>query len=70
MWDGHNWKSIIVDTEIGEPEWSLVEFDEDILEEMEEVRTANGFTVYETDEYEIISSQFVDAWEKYSIIKK
>ena len=70
VWDGHNWKSIIVDTEIGEPEWSIVEFDEDILDEMEEVRTGNGFTVYETDEYEITSSQFVDAWEKYSIIKK
>lgn len=70
VWDGHNWKSIIVDTQIGEPEWSIVDFDENELEDMEEVRTGNGFTVYETDKYEITSSQFVDAWETYSIIEK
>jgi hypothetical protein len=70
VWDGHNWKSIIVNTQIGEPEWSIVDFDENELEDMEEVRTGNGFTVYETDKYEITSSQFVDAWETYSIIEK
>jgi hypothetical protein len=70
VWDGHNWKSIIVNTQIGEPEWSIVDFDENELDDKEEVRTGNGFTVYETDKYEIISSQFVDAWETYSIIKK
>jgi hypothetical protein len=70
VWDGHNWKSIIVDTQIGEPEWSIVDFDENELDGKEEVRTGNGFTVYETDKYEITSSQFVDAWETYSIIEK
>lgn len=76
-WDGNNWKSIIVSDETGQYySWEVLE-DKDLtqtlltaFEEKEFIKSSFGKEEYETDEYEIVVSQFASSWDIFTIEEK
>src|SRR3990167_8559695 len=74
-WDGHNFQTITVSVDNGEPT-HYIEDDEETLkllnEAVELAETENGekkagYETWKTEKMEITESQFQDAWEKYFI---
>ena len=74
--DGHNWKSIIINTDGGEfIEWEEIEGEEaeklkKALEEKEFIKEERGIEYYSSGDYEITRSRFTTAWEDFEINTK
>ena len=76
-WDGHNWASIVVESDIdGYYEWELVEDSQlekslnHAVKSKKFVRNNAGITFYETSKYIIEDSAWQGTWESYKIIPK
>lgn len=76
FWNGHNWDTITVAVEDGEPSHELNEDQElenelnQVIENMFFIEEKHGKRIFETDEYIIIESAFADDFEAYEIIEK
>lgn len=74
-WDGHNWQTITVSSELdGEPSHSIVD-DENLvaelnkaIEEREFQSEGFGEKIYEGNGYKVIDSAFEGHWESYMVI--
>lgn len=75
-WDGSNWATVTVNTDIGESTHTLIDDEELIselnqaIEDAEFVSEEFGTRRYETEKYLIISSQFASHFESYEIYDK
>lgn len=74
-WDGNNWATVTVKTDIGESSHTLIE-DENLINELNQaiensefVSEGFGTKTYETDKYMIVNSQFA-SFESYEIYDK
>jgi len=75
-WDGSNWKTVTVSSEVGEPSHELI--DDEVLEkelnnaieESEFVKEGFGRKVYETEKYWIVDSNFQNHFESYEVYNK
>lgn len=75
-WDGSNWKTVTVWSEVGEPSHESID-DEDLEKELNEaiekselVKDGFGRKIYETEKYWIVDSNFQNHFEAYEIYKK
>lgn len=72
-WDGHNFKTIVVQDDFGEPEWKIVddELAEELtraIEEKEFVGMGMGYEEYGTDKWRIKQSFWSGTWATYEIM--
>lgn len=74
--DGNNWATVTVKTDIGEPSHTLIDDDDLIselnqaIEDSEFVSEGFGTRKYETEKFLIVSSQFASHFESYEIYDK
>jgi len=73
FWNGHNWETVSVDYEFGETTHEIEDDEEtiaqlnDAIDNKEFISQGNGLTIYGFKDAEITESQYIDAWEIYSI---
>lgn len=74
-WDGSNFKTVVIETEIGEPEYTQL-FDEKLTKELLQaiegksfVRDGFGKTYYEHNDWTIVDNYCQGHWANYEIIK-
>src|SRR5690606_8555783 len=72
-WNGHNWQSVIVESELSDTEYEIID-DENLiseltkaLEEKKFVQESFGKKLYEGNGYNIEVSQFASAWWEYEL---
>lgn len=76
FWNGHNWQTVSVSCEFGEPSHELID-DEELEEELnntikesEFVKEGFGRKIYETDKYWIVDNYCEGHFEAYQIYNK
>ncbi len=76
FWDGSNWKTVTVSSEVGEPTHELLD-DNDLENKLNQaienstfVNEGFGRRIYETEKYWIVDNNFQGHFESYEIYEK
>lgn len=75
-WDGSNWKTVMVSTEVGDPDYTLVddrELEKRLNKAIETGEITNqgfGYIIYESGDYQIEENFYQGHFESFSIVEK
>ncbi|MDX9747400.1 MAG: hypothetical protein RBT57_02765 [Paludibacter sp.] len=75
-WDGNNWATVTVKSDMGEPSHTLI-LDEELVKELNQaiedaefISEGHGTRTYDTDKYRVVSSQFSSHFESFEVYLK
>lgn len=73
-WNGHNWQTVIVWSENGEPDYKVIEEDSEkmneAIENCEFIEETLGKEYYETEDFWIVRSAWQGDFESYQLFSK